>query len=137
MTCTAKNEMDILDLKGNVLSSITTNQMEVYYAMISPDGKFVATSGIYYCYTLLALQFISFVFFSLKGFTPDVRVWEVIFSKSGDFEKTNRAFDLTGHTSGIYSFDFSPDSGLMASVSKDGTWRLYNTNSKHSKYYHS
>jgi hypothetical protein len=48
MTCTAKNEMDILDLKGNVLSSITTNQMEVYFARISPDGKFVATSGIYW-----------------------------------------------------------------------------------------
>jgi len=48
MTCTAKNEMDILDLKGNVLSSITTNQMEVYFARISSDGKFVATSGIYW-----------------------------------------------------------------------------------------
>ena len=45
MTCTAKNEMDILDLKGNVLSSIITNQMEVFFAGISPDGKFVATSG--------------------------------------------------------------------------------------------
>ncbi len=75
--------------------------------------------------------------FFLIGFTPDVRVWEVIFSKSGDFEKTNRAFDLTGHTSGIYSFDFSPDSALMASVSKDGTWRLYNTNSKYEISYYS
>lgn len=65
-----------------------------------------------------------------QGFTPEVRVWEVVFSKSGEFEKVNRAFELVGHTSGIYSFDFSPDSGKMVTLSKDGTWRLYNTNSK-------
>lgn len=82
--------------------------METYSARISPDGRFVATSG----------------------FTPDVRVWEVVCSKSGEFERVARAFELTGHTSGIYSFDFSPDSGRMVSVSKDGTWRLYNTASK-------
>lgn len=65
----------------------------------------------------------------LLGFTPDVRVWEVIFSRSGEFEQIKRAFELTGHTSGIYSFDYSPDSGRMVTVSKDGTWRLFNTNS--------
>ena len=58
-----------------------------------------------------------------------MRVWEVLFTKSGDFDKVNKAFELTGHSSGIYSFDFSPDSGLMATVSKDGTWKVFNTNS--------
>ncbi|XP_057365706.1 transducin beta-like protein 2 isoform X3 [Daphnia carinata] len=106
MTCTPKNELDILDLKGNLLASIVTNQMETYSAKISPDGRFVATSG----------------------FTPEVRVWEVVFSRTGEFEKVSRAFELGGHTSGISSFDYSPDSGRMVSVSKDGTWRLYNTN---------
>lgn len=65
----------------------------------------------------------------LTGFTPEVRVWEVVFARTGEFEKVNKAFELAGHTSGIYSFDYSPDSGRMVSVSKDGTWRLYNTNS--------
>jgi hypothetical protein len=45
MTCTPKNELDILDLKGNLLASVITNQMETYSAKISPDGRFVATSG--------------------------------------------------------------------------------------------
>ncbi|EFX87653.1 hypothetical protein DAPPUDRAFT_207577 [Daphnia pulex] len=106
MTCTPKNELDVLDLKGNLLASVITNQMETYSAKISPDGRFVATSG----------------------FTPEVKVWEVVFSRSGEFEKLNRAFELSGHTSGIYSFDYSPDSGRMVTISKDGTWRLYNTN---------
>jgi hypothetical protein len=45
MTCTPKNELDVLDLKGNLLASVITNQMETYSAKISPDGRFVATSG--------------------------------------------------------------------------------------------
>ena len=40
------------------------------------------------------------------GFTPDVKVWEVKFTRSGDFEKMSRAFELTGHASGVFSFDF-------------------------------
>ena len=35
-------------------------------------------------------------FVATSGFTPDVKVWEVKFSRSGDFEKAARAFDLTG-----------------------------------------
>ena len=61
-----------------------------------------------------------------------MKVWEVKFSRSGDFEKAARAFDLTGavsidllsmfknccsgHRSGVYSFAFSADSGKMATV---------------------
>lgn len=47
-----------------------------YCCKVSPCGRFVATSG----------------------FTPDVKVWEVKFSRSGEFEKVARAFDLTGCT---------------------------------------
>ena len=45
MTCTPKNEVDIVDLKGNVLASFTTNQMETYCAKISPCARWVAISG--------------------------------------------------------------------------------------------
>ena len=34
---------------------------------------------------------------------------------------------FTGHTSGVYSFSFSADSGKVATVSKDGTWKVFNT----------
>ena len=80
--------------------------MTTYYANISPCGKFVAACG----------------------FTPDVKVWSVKFSKSGGFEKVSRAFELTGHTSGVYHLAWRNDSARVATVSKDGTWRIYSIN---------
>lgn len=67
--------------------------------------------------------------YPLSGFAPDVKVWEVQFSKSGEFKQVVRAFELAGHTSGVYDFAFSSDSGKMATVSKDSTWKVFNTNS--------
>lgn len=68
--------------------------------------------------------------FVFAGFTPDVKVWEVKFNKSEGFEGVRRAFDLSGHKAGIFSCDINSDSTRMVSVSRDGTWRLYNTDSK-------
>lgn len=39
-------------------------------------------------------------FVATFAFTPDVKVWEVKFSRLGEFEKVARAFDLIGHSSG-------------------------------------
>ena len=46
----------------------------------------------------------------LTGFTPDVKVWEVVFDKSQNFKEVTRAFELKGHTAGVYSFSFSEGS---------------------------
>jgi len=104
-TCSDKTDLIVWSLKGEVLDRIDTVHNLTYCCKVSPCGRFVATSG----------------------FTPDVKVWEVKFSRSGEFEKVARAFDLTGHSSGVYSFSFSADSGRMATVSKDGTWKVFDT----------
>ena len=65
-----------------------------------------------------------------SGFTSDVKVWEVVYDKSGTFKEVTRAFELKGHTAGVYHFSFSQGSNRMASVSKDGTWKLWDTDSK-------
>ncbi|KAH8042186.1 hypothetical protein HPB51_021270 [Rhipicephalus microplus] len=70
-----------------------------------------------------------------KGFTPDVKVWEVCFNKTGDFKEVKRAFELKGHTSGVFCFAFSNDSSRMASVSRDGTWKLWDCNSEYNRRY--
>ncbi|XP_053222833.1 transducin beta-like protein 2 isoform X1 [Podarcis raffonei] len=101
----------ILDTKGDVLATINTNQMNNTFSAVSPCGRFVASCG----------------------FTPDVKVWEVCFSKSGDFREVTRAFELKGHTAGVYSFSFSNDSRRMATVSKDGTWKLWDTDVEYKK----
>jgi len=92
------------DLKGRVLATINTNQMINSHGAVSPCGRYVASCG----------------------FTPDVKVWEVQFSKTGDFTGVARAFELKGHSAGVLHFSFSSDSTKMASVSKDGTWKLWN-----------
>ena len=51
------------------------------HGAVSPCGRYVASCG----------------------FTPDVKVWEVQFSKSGDFVGVNRAFELKGHSAGAFA----------------------------------
>ncbi|XP_014298283.1 transducin beta-like protein 2 isoform X3 [Microplitis demolitor] len=105
MTCGKTNDLIVWDLKGEVLATVDTYLGSTHMAKISPCGRFVAASG----------------------FTPDVKVWEVGFTKTGEFKQITSAFNLGGHSSGVYDFDFNADSSLMASVSKDGTYRLYDT----------
>jgi len=110
-TCSDKTDLIVWNLKGDVLDRVDTVHNLTYCCKVSPCGRFVASSG----------------------FTPDVKVWEVKFSRSGEFEKVSRAFDLTGHSSGVYSFSFSADSSRVATVSKDGTWKVYDTAIEYTK----
>ncbi|XP_070522969.1 transducin beta-like protein 2 isoform X3 [Cardiocondyla obscurior] len=105
ITCSKVNDLIIWDLKGQILATVEMHLGSTYRARISPCGRFVAASG----------------------FTPDVNVWEVVFNKSGEFKAVAKAFDLAGHTSGVHDFGFSADTSHMATVSKDGTYRFYNT----------
>ena len=106
MSCSSTTDLVLYDLKGQILHKLDTCLMKTYCGKISPDGRFVAASG----------------------FTPDVKLWEVKLSKSGDLEKVKRAFELTGHSSGIWQFAFNADSSRVATVSRDGTWKVYGTN---------
>lgn len=106
MTASADTTIHLWDLKGEILATINTNQMTNAYAAISPCGRFIGSCG----------------------FTPDVKVWEVCFAKTGGFREVSRAFELKGHSAAVHSFGFSNDSHRMATVSKDGTWRLWDTN---------
>ncbi|KAH0944890.1 hypothetical protein HN011_010188 [Eciton burchellii] len=105
ITCSKANDLIIWDLKGQSLTTVEMHLGSTHRARISPCGRFVAASG----------------------FTPDVNVWEVMFNKSGEFKQVFKAFDLAGHTSGIHDFSFNADSSHMATVSKDGTYRFYDT----------
>ncbi|XP_008196781.2 transducin beta-like protein 2 isoform X4 [Tribolium castaneum] len=111
MSCSNKTDLVIWDLKGQILAQTDTYLMTTTCAKISPCGKFVVASG----------------------FAPDARVWEVIFSKSGEFQEIKRVFDLTGHSSGVYDVAFDADSSHMATVSKDGTWKLFDTKIEYKK----
>ncbi|XP_077150634.1 transducin beta-like protein 2 [Ranitomeya variabilis] len=111
MTASSDTSVLIWSRKGEVLSTINTNQVTNAYAVVSPCGRFVGSCG----------------------FTPDVKVWEICFGKSGEFREASRAFELTGHSAGVCGFAFSNDSSRMASVSKDGTWKLWKTDVEYKK----
>ncbi|CAD5123054.1 DgyrCDS11434 [Dimorphilus gyrociliatus] len=92
--------------KGELLESIDSKQIKNNHTAVSTCGRFIATCG----------------------FTPDVKVWEVVFTKNGEFQQVVRAFELKGHRAAVYNFSFSAGTERMATVSKDGTWRLWDTN---------
>ncbi|XP_048767458.2 transducin beta-like protein 2 [Ostrea edulis] len=105
MTCSSDTTIMIWSIKGDVFDSIDTRQMNNSFGAVSPCGRFIASSG----------------------FTPDVKVWEVGFDKAGNYTGCKRAFELKGHSAGVYSFSFNGDSSRMVSVSKDRTWKYWNT----------
>ncbi|XP_012282453.1 transducin beta-like protein 2 isoform X3 [Orussus abietinus] len=110
-TCSVANDLVIWNLKGQPLTTLNTYLGSTYRIRVSPCGRFVAASG----------------------FIPDVQVWDVEFTKSGEFKNVADAFKLTGHSSGVYDFGFSADSGHMVTVSKDRTYRFYNTKVEYQK----
>ncbi|XP_059048492.1 transducin beta-like protein 2 isoform X2 [Achroia grisella] len=105
MSCSSKTDMVIWDLKGQQLDKLDTYLMSTHTAKISPCGRFVVATG----------------------FAPDVKLMEVCFTKTGEFKQVSKAFELTGHSSGIYDVAFDVDTSHIATISKDGTWKLYHT----------
>ncbi|CAF0719924.1 unnamed protein product [Brachionus calyciflorus] len=106
MTCSKDTTVNIWNLKGDILGTIDTRLGNNSFACVSQCGRF----------------------FGVCGFTPDVKIWEVAFDKTDNFKEIKRAFELKGHSAGVYSFAFNADSTRMVSVSKDKTWKLWNTN---------
>lgn len=110
MTCTEKHLL-IWTPKGQKLAEMETCLLNTWCAKISPCGKFVAASG----------------------FSPDAIVWEVIFNKTGEYQEIKRAFELTGHSSGIYDVAFDAESSKAFTVSKDGSWKIFDINVEYKK----
>ena len=102
-----------------------TNRCDIYEKIPSHISLFVLAFSIKIIIRIPRL-ILGGKYVAASGFTPDVKVWSVKFNKSGGFEKAQRAFELTGHTSGIFHFTWRNDSARVATISKDGTWRLYN-----------
>jgi hypothetical protein len=49
----------------------------------------------------------------LLGFTPDVKIWDICFDKTGNFKEVAHACELKGHSAGVYSFAFSDGSSRL------------------------
>ncbi|EJD75802.1 hypothetical protein LOAG_17124 [Loa loa] len=111
MSASVDNQLVIYSIHGEVFRKIELKLNILYSACISPCGRFVGASG----------------------FTPDVFVFEVLFDRQGSFQDVKKAFELKGHSSRIYSFSFDQSSTRCVTASKDGTWKVYNTDVRYSQ----
>lgn len=108
MSASNRTEIIVWDARGSILDQFDSFLMTNYAVKISPCGRYIAASG----------------------FAPDVKLWEVKFGKGGGFEKTVKAFDLTGHKSGVWDFAFDHDGSHLVSVCKDGSFKLFDIKSR-------
>jgi len=61
-------------------------------------------------------------------------VFEIKFdAKSGAFLECKRAFELKGHNSGVWSVSFSADAKRALTISKDGRFRVYDTDIRYAQ----
>lgn len=56
-------------------------------------------------------------------------MWEVKFAKTGEYQKSVNVFNLSGHNSGIFDLAIDKDTSHIATISKDGTWKIFDTKS--------
>ncbi|XP_003387911.1 PREDICTED: transducin beta-like protein 2 [Amphimedon queenslandica] len=103
MSC-SETSFTLWTVKGVKLCTVETKQSPNNMATISHCSKFIACCG----------------------FTTDVKIWEVVYSKSDEFQSVNRAMDLKGHLAGVVSVSFSQDSKKALTLSKDITFKLWN-----------
>lgn len=141
MSASNKTDIVLWTLKGKTLDKFDTCLSNNSAAKISTCGRFIAACGkcnllTYVRITRLQKNLLQyFKTFVPLGFSPDVKIWEVKFNKSGEYLKTENVFNLCGHNSGVHDIAFDQDTSHIATVSKDATWKLFNTKSQYCFYY--
>jgi len=91
---------------GALLGEFNTNQMINRMIRISPDSRFIVVAA----------------------FTSDVRLWEVKYKKTREFDSIAKVMDLRGHNSGVNAVCFTGDASRVLTGSKDGVLRVYRIN---------
>jgi len=88
------------------LGSIDTGGIQQYAISLTEDGRFVAAAT----------------------FTSDVKIYEILYDRTGSFVAIKKAMDLKGHKRKVTAIDFSPDGSKAVTASEDGTLRIWNIN---------
>lgn len=122
------------DLSGNVLHRNNTEMLQLYCASVSSCSKYVArwwrSPGTPAGRLNVPVRSRDPVprrrFVACAGFTPDARLYEIAFDQTGAFRRCTLALSLAGHQASVTGVSFSADSRRCATISKDGTWRVWN-----------
>jgi len=93
--------------KGDLVHSLSSNQIQNNHLAVSLDGKFAALAA------------------SLGA----VKIWHLVNNKETQkFERVDHVMSLAGHKRGTTCVAFGPNNETAATISFDGTWRLWNIN---------
>lgn len=57
MTASQDTEINVWNLKGEILATLDTQQVQNYYTAVSPCGRFIGTSGALECSPFLCITF--------------------------------------------------------------------------------
>lgn len=107
ITCAGDQDTNIKfwNLHGECVQVLNSNQVCNYRVVGSPDNRFI----------------------SLCAYTSDVRIFQLIKSKTGEFQKIQRVMALRGHARGVSDLAFFNSTQLVTAC-KDGKIRLWNIN---------
>ena len=62
----------------------------------------------------------------MATWVSDCRIWEIVENKQTEqFDKIEKAFQLKGHKQQVYWVAFNSDSTLLATTSKDNTFKIW------------
>ena len=92
---------------GEILGSVDSLLMNNSYGAVSNCGRFFGCCG-FTSDVKVNINYWKFNFFIINKY--HAKVWEACFDKTGNFKEIKKAFDLKGHSAGVYHFAYNSDS---------------------------
>jgi len=108
VTMSDDTKFNVWTIKGALLHTVDTSSVKNNKFLITPDSRFIAVAT----------------------WTSEVKLWEVLYDKEGNFKEVKKTMELFGHSSTIHSISVSADATKIATCSKDHSWKVYNINVK-------
>ncbi|KAG2482478.1 hypothetical protein HYH03_018585 [Edaphochlamys debaryana] len=104
VSLSTKKDGKVYDMQGREMAVFEPNALTNHDLAVSLDGRFVAAAT----------------------FSSDVKIWEMKYSREGEFRGLIKAMGLTGHKSQVASVALSHDNRRAATASKDGMLKIWN-----------
>ncbi|GLI63451.1 hypothetical protein VaNZ11_006423 [Volvox africanus] len=104
VSLSTKKDGKVYDLQGREVAVFEPNALANHDLAVSSDGRFVAAAT----------------------FSSDVKIWEMKYSREGEFRGLIKAMGLTGHRSQVACVALSFDNSRAATASKDGMLKIWN-----------
>ncbi|GLC40138.1 hypothetical protein PLESTB_000881000 [Pleodorina starrii] len=100
----AKKDGRVYDMQGREVAVFEPNALANHDLAVSADGRFIAAAT----------------------FSSDVKIWEMKYTREGEFRGLIKAMGLTGHRSQVACVALSSDNSRAATASKDGMLKIWN-----------